>query len=72
MRKLPEEYPEIYKNYLDGKFVVKTGHGHANAVAPDMKLEQTIQRSKKEQALSLAKQNTKLLLLNGNCAITRC
>ena len=47
MRKLPEEYPEIYKNYLDGKFFVKTGHGHFNAVAPDMKLEQTIQRSKK-------------------------
>ena len=71
MRKLPEEYPEIYKNYLDGKFVVKIGHGHFNAVAPDMKLEQTIQRSKKEQAVSLAKQNTKLLLLNGNCAITQ-
>jgi len=47
MRKLPDEYPEIYKNFLDGKFVVKTGHGHFNAVAPDMKLEQTIQRSKK-------------------------
>ena len=36
MRKLPDEYPEIYKNFLDGKFVVKTGHGHFNAVAPDM------------------------------------
>ena len=32
---------------MKGKFVVKTNTGNFNAVAPDMKLEQTIQKSKK-------------------------
>ena len=31
MRRLPKEYPEIYQQFLEGKFV--------NAVSPDMKLE---------------------------------
>ena len=47
MRKLPQDYPEIYKEFMKGKFVVKTKKGSFNAVSPDMKLEQTIQRSKK-------------------------
>ena len=32
---------------MEGKFVVKTSAGFFNAVAPDMKLEQSIQQSKK-------------------------
>ena len=32
---------------MEGKFVVKSKDGTFNAVSPDMKLEQTIQRSKK-------------------------
>ena len=41
------EYPELYKSLLEGNFVFQTGSGNYNAAAPDMKLEQTIQRSKK-------------------------
>ena len=47
MSNLPHEHPDIYKEFMKGKFVVKTIPGNFNAVAPDMKLEQTIQRSKK-------------------------
>ena len=47
MRKLPRDYSEIYKEFMKGKFVVKTKKGSFNAVSPGMKLEQTIQRSKK-------------------------
>ena len=47
MRKLPESHPEIYREFMKGNFVVKTNTGMFNAVAPDMKLEQTIQRSQK-------------------------
>ena len=47
MRKLPQDYPEIYKEFMKGKFAVKTKKGRFNAVSPDIKLEQTIQRSKK-------------------------
>ena len=47
MRQLPEEYPCIYKEFMEGKFVVKTSAGFFSAVVPDMKLEKSIQRSKK-------------------------
>ena len=47
MRKLPHEHPDTYEEFMKGKFVVKTNPGNFNAVVPDMKLEQTIQRSKK-------------------------
>lgn len=47
MRKLLDEHPDIYKEFLLGKFVVKTDSCRSTAVSPDMKLEQTIQRSKK-------------------------
>ena len=47
MRKLPHEHPEVYKHFQEGKFVVKTNAGYFKAVAADMKLEQSIQRSKK-------------------------
>ena len=46
MRKLPREHPEVYKHFQEGKFVVKT-NASFKAVAADMKLEQSIQRSKK-------------------------
>ena len=44
---LPTEHPEIYELFLSGHFVVKTNTGSFNGVAPDMKLEKTIQRSNK-------------------------
>ena len=47
MRKLEEEYREIYEKFQNGLFVVKTGSGPFTANSPDMRLEQTIQRSKK-------------------------
>ena len=47
MRKLPADYPIIYDQFKKGKFVVKTNTAFFRAVGPDMKLEQTIQRSKK-------------------------
>ena len=47
MRKLPSEHQEIYNEFMEGKFVVKTKCESFNAVSPDMKLEQAIQRSKK-------------------------
>lgn len=35
---------EVYQEFVEGKFVVKTNRGISNAVSRD-KLEQTIQRS---------------------------
>ena len=40
-------HPELYKEFMQGNFVVKTSSGRFNSVAADMKLEQTIQRSSK-------------------------
>ena len=40
----------MYKEFIKGKFVVKTQIGNFNGVPPDMKLEQTIKRSKKSAA----------------------
>ena len=45
--KLPQDHPEIYEKFMQRHFVVKQNNRVFNAVAPDMKLEQTIQRSKK-------------------------
>ena len=39
--------PELYTEFLKGNFVVQTTEGVFKSVAPDMKLEQTIQRSSK-------------------------
>ena len=50
MRKLTIEYPDIYKEFMKGKFDVKTQIGNFNGVSPDMNLEQTIQRSKTSAA----------------------
>ena len=45
--KLPQDHPEIYERFMQGHLVVKQNNREFNTVAPDMKLEQTIQRSKK-------------------------
>ena len=48
MRMLPTEHPEIYELFLSGHFVVRTNASSFNEVVPDMKLELTIQQSKKK------------------------
>ena len=48
MRHLLEEHPSIYKEFMEGKFVVKASAGFFNPVTPVMKLEPSIQRSKKD------------------------
>ncbi len=40
-------YPDLYSQFLQGDFVIKTNEGAFNPVAPDMKLEQSIMRSSK-------------------------
>ena len=35
MRKLPLEHLEVYQEFMEGKFVVKTNPGCSNAVSPD-------------------------------------
>ena len=47
MRKLPEIAPIIHQQFMAGKFVVKRTSGPFKAVAADMCLEQTINRSQK-------------------------
>ena len=47
MRMLKEEYPSIYDQFMQGNFVLQTEPGGFKANSPDMRLEQTIQRSKK-------------------------
>ena len=44
---LREEDPEIYTKFMQGHFVVKQRYGSFNAVAGDMKLEQTIHQSQR-------------------------
>ena len=60
MRHLPEEHPSIHKEFMEGKFIVKTSAGFFKGVAPDMKLVQSIQRSKKGAGgiIGQTKQNT--------------
>ena len=48
MRRLPKEHAEVYSKFMQGRFVVKQRYGSFNAVAEDMKLEQTIQRSQEK------------------------
>ena len=47
LKQLKVKHPDLYKEFLKGNHVIKTRAGKFNAVAPDMKLEQTIQRSAK-------------------------
>ena len=51
MGQLSDQFPRIYDHFKNGEFVVKGKPGTFNAVTPDMKLEQTIQRSKKSQSV---------------------
>ena len=51
MGQLSDQFPRIYDHFKNGEFVVKGKPGTFNAVSPDMKLEQTIQRSKKSQSV---------------------
>ena len=46
MQKLPLDYLEMYQEFLEGKFVVKSNQGYSNSVSRE-KLEQTKQRSSK-------------------------
>ena len=50
MRQLPETTPELHRNFLAGKFVVKQNPGLFRAVGADICLEQTIDRSQKATA----------------------
>ena len=45
---LETEHPSLYLEFLAGNFVIKTNKGFFNAVSPDLKLEQTIQRAQKD------------------------
>ena len=47
MRRLPVDHPEIHVMFMSRHFVVPQINGSFNAVSPDMKLEQSIQRSQK-------------------------
>ena len=47
-RTLEVTHPEIFQIFMSGLFVIKEKHsGYFNAVAPDLKLEQTIQKASK-------------------------
>ena len=45
---LKEDNSWLYEKFMEGHFVVKDREGKFNSVSPDMKLEQTIQRSIKD------------------------
>ena len=47
MRQLQSNHPDIYNQFESENFVVKEKEGSFNAVSPDMRLEQSIQRSQK-------------------------
>ena len=47
IRMLRFEYPSVYEQFMLEKFVVQTEPGGFKGISPDMKLEQTIQKSKK-------------------------
>ena len=49
MLKLPELHLNIYTDLMKEKCIVKANDGIINAVVPDTKLEQIIQRSEKLQ-----------------------
>ena len=47
MKKLKITHNSLYLSFVSGNFVVKTSPGSFNSVAPDLKLEQSIQRTAK-------------------------
>ena len=48
IKALGNENPYLYKKFMQGHFAVKNKQGKFNSVSPDMKLEQTIQRTSKD------------------------
>jgi len=50
MQQLPETAPELHRQFLRGRFVVKHTQGPFKAVGVDMSLEQTLNRSQKSTA----------------------
>ena len=66
MRKLPYEHPEVHKHFQEGKFVLKTNAGYSEAVTADMKLEQSIQCSKKGPGGIIGQTKHQHMSLNGN------
>ena len=66
MRKLPYEHPEVHKHFQERKFVLKTNAGYSEAVAADMKLEQSIQCSKKGPGGIIGQTKHQHMSLNGN------
>ena len=65
---LPTEHPKICKLFFSGHFVVKTNTGSFNGVAPDMKLEQTIQRSKKSSGGVIGEKSNKKFVIEWELA----
>ena len=59
VHKLSQEHPE-------GSFVVRTTRKHSVAVSPDMKLEQTIQRSKKSSSGIIGQSKHEKYITEGN------
>ena len=62
---LPTEHYELF---LSGHFVVKTNTGSFNRVVPDMKLEQTIQRSKKRSGGMIGETSNKKFVIEWDLA----
>ena len=72
MRLLPVEHPEIYEKFQQGLFVVRQKPGSFNAVSPDMKLEQTIQRSQKCASRIIGQKRHQSMHQNGKRYIMKC
>ena len=58
LKSLQYEHPQLFSALAQGDFVIKTERGRSNAVAVDMKLEQTIQRSAKSAGGIIGKSKT--------------
>ena len=58
LKDLKTKHPSLYQRFMKGGFVVKTSAGVFNAVSPDMKLEQTIQRSSKSRGGIIGEQRS--------------
>ena len=58
LKDLKTKHPPLYQKFMNGGFVVKTSPGVFNAVSPDMKLEQTIQRYSKSRGCIIGEQRS--------------
>ena len=47
LQRQDQKHPDIHTKFLAGRFIVQTSVGTFKAVSPDMKLEQTVNRSQK-------------------------